>query len=97
MLEFNDDIKMIDRKLYLPINIGDGYTTYVKVRPEEAIVVTFTDKNNFGSAEFIVGPKAENIAADHIAAINEEMLNDENVTIFHNPVIADKTQVVIIE
>ena len=97
MLEFNNDIKMIDRKLYIPINIGDGYATYVRIRPEEAIIVTFTDKNDVGSAEFIVGSKAEDIATDHIEVINKEMLNDDNVTIFHNPVRTDKTQVVIIE
>ncbi len=97
MFRLNADIKMFNRKIYVPIMATDEYAVYVKGNPDNAIVVTFKDKNDINSAEIVDGAKAEDIAVDWIETINGEMMKDENVTIAHAPVRQPITKFYIIE
>ncbi len=92
MLEvgINADIKMINRKLYVPITLGNGHSTYVRVHPEDALVVTFHDRIDLAGGKVIEGEAAEGIAANEIASIFKRMMQDDNVSINHIPHVTSK-------
>ena len=81
----NTDIKMLNRRLYVPITLGDVHSTYVRVRPEDALVVTFRDRFDIASGKVIDGESAERIAGHEIASIFGKMMQGENVSINRIP------------
>jgi hypothetical protein len=73
-VDFNSDIKMINRRLYVPITLGDGHSTYVRIHPDDALVVTFRDRFNIASGKVKDRKTAEDIAAYEIASINSNRI-----------------------
>ena len=88
-MNINTDVKMFNRVLYYPICKDGKYVTYVKVTPEDAIIIREGHSENVYDASIIHGADAVAIAQRNIRSIESYMLDDSNgnVTVVHAPAV----------